>query len=1788
MTTLTSTKLRAIGGASVLALTAGISGPAFASGAPAPAPTAPTVPGNAEECTEVDGLVTCVPGVDADGITVVGDTDSNSDDSDGDDSDDDEDGFGGDLTLDIQDGAYVQDSVVLLGDVEGVVDGAIVTDGDDEGALLLEAGSNVTINGFIQTSGEGSAGVEVTENGSITNAGTIYTTGDNASDGVVLGEGSSFTNSGLVRTDGENSVGVFGADSTEVINGVDGSIVTTGAGGFGVVLGEDSRVENSGAIQTFGEFGIAIDMGGDAEVVNNGSIHTQGEQAFGVSTLEDGSVFNSGTIATSGSLATAIVVGENSIVESDGTIEVAGDDAFGIIAGEGSQVNLDENSVLTTAGDFAGAVAIVGSGRVENGGSITTSGLNSAAIVMSGDGGEFINKLEASIVTTGDGAAGVSLGDDSYVQNDGSIATSGDAASGVEVGDDSLVVTNDSITTEGDGSFGVDMGTSSNLFNSGVISTSGAGAIAVIADDGSIVESDAEISTTGDGAIGIAIGDNGLINLEENSVLTTAGEDADGILAVGSVVMRNSGSITASGDDSDGVVLEGEGTVFNLAGGSISGAVGIDASFGGEEQTIANFGTITGTDGNAVLLGDGDDQFQQWDTGVLGGLVSAGDGDDTLVFGNASVDGSTRDLGDFDDEDQFEGFENLAFLSTAGAFTLTGESEESITLLGGDIILDGSLVETVLATGAGSLTVTETGSIEVEEGEGVDVDTNNYTITNAGTISSADSNAIDATDVEGLTVNNSGTITTDAEEGIAIFANNILDPEDVTNATINNTGTISVTGEAGIAVAIIGSGTVTNGVDGSITGEGEDVGAIFLAGDGTIDNDGSVTTTGDGSIAITLGGDAELDNSGDVSSDGEDTTAILLFAGGNVTNSGTVSGATGIDASLTVASNTVVNFGSITGTDGNAALLGDGDDEFQIFNGSSVDGLVDGGDGEDRLVFGNNGDDVFEVDIAGITASLDGEDDDDDDDDDDDTDGPDVDAIDADYVNFENVGFRDLGAGSINLTGDSDRSFSILGGDITLSGSVTDTLVIEGTDDSILTIAETGVVDTDGVAGILANVDGATVVNLGLVEADDASAIDASTVTAFTLTNSGTIQSGDDHAVSLNQGDITNSGLIQAVAGDLDDLDDMDDMDDVDTDDMDDVDTAVDRSQLAAISFEGEADEESTVTNEAGGVIRGEIGILAFASDDDDDDDDMDDMDDDDTDMDDMDDDTDMDEDPVVDNSNRQVVANFGTIEGTSGDAVALGDGDDQFQQWTDASVIGDIELEDGNDSFILEGRLTSVDGEIDGGDGEDTVILAGILDRDDVFDDSILENFENFELGSTLGGTLNDLEIEGDRSLENDFTIVGEVIFDLGVDSLTTDGTITLADTGLVTVNTPLDRELLGQTVLVLDGDDEEDLGGTINIIDDDQLLAYTPVGLLSVTVEADNPLADDTDRNLRVFGDALALAVEDGTLGDDAFDDLNDLPSVDAFRNAASDALPSLSEGVAREIFETASAASQAIAHPHATEGGGVWGQVMYRGADQDARTLSTDGYESEQLIFTAGADFIALDNFSLGVIGSYADIDNDDVDRAGVVRGNSDVESIKVGGYASAVLFQDSFVNVEVSYLTGDVEADRTGFFGDIGSEYDFDGYFARAEFGVDLASGDNVGIIPTIGFHHANINFDDTTETGGFGFDIERGDAKFSELRGGLEINGDVSSVIQAFAEATYIHDLEDSPRSFLLSSAEIAPFTAHLPLREQDRFEVAAGAMVGITEGFGLELGYLGDFADGYNAHSARANLRFAF
>jgi len=241
----------------------------------------------------------------------------------------------------------------------------------------------------------------------------------------------------------------------------------------------------------------------------------------------------------------------------------------------------------------------------------------------------------------------------------------------------------------------------------------------------------------------------------------------------------------------------------------------------------------------------------------------------------------------------------------------------------------------------------------------------NASITNYGEISTGDSHnadqkfdGIDIDSASGVTVTNYGTIT-GGRHGITTDL----------GATLTNYG--HVTGRNGSGFGSDGDGTVIN--HGTITGaysglqpngdgDGVDIdniahienyGTIQGVGAGGVDKNGFTN----GSEGIALGGGYVLNAQGAMISGA--TSAILVDDGSGgsglaataLENFGTIQGLDGFGVKFVGEfADSVVNGGTISGSNGLALDLGGGNDSLSLRNGSRFIGTVDGGSGYDRVV----------------------------------------------------------------------------------------------------------------------------------------------------------------------------------------------------------------------------------------------------------------------------------------------------------------------------------------------------------------------------------------------------------------------------------------------------------------------------------------------------------------------------------------------------------------------------------------------------------------------------------------------------------------------------------------------------------------------------------------------------------------------------------------------------------------------------------------------------------------------
>ncbi len=167
------------------------------------------------------------------------------------------------------------------------------------------------------------------------------TNGGNAIDG----------NDSLIITD-TGSITVVGANAVQTTNSNNNAIINNGAlaatNGNGVVIFENSSVNNTGSISVSGVGFRGIDAANNNTISNSGSIIvTNGQHGIALGDLN--TVLNSGSIVTTGNMAHGVNGDGGNNVVNTGTIRALGTNSDGI--------NLRINSTLTNTGMIISAQA---------------------------------------------------------------------------------------------------------------------------------------------------------------------------------------------------------------------------------------------------------------------------------------------------------------------------------------------------------------------------------------------------------------------------------------------------------------------------------------------------------------------------------------------------------------------------------------------------------------------------------------------------------------------------------------------------------------------------------------------------------------------------------------------------------------------------------------------------------------------------------------------------------------------------------------------------------------------------------------------------------------------------------------------------------------------------------------------------------------------------------------------------------------------------------------------------------------------------------------------------------------------------------------------------------------------------------------------------------------------------------------------------------------------------------------------------------------------------------------
>ncbi len=595
----------------------------------------------------------------------------------------------------------------------------------------------------------------------------------------------------------------------------------------------------------------------------------------------------------------------------------------------------------------------------------------------------------------------------------------------------------------------------------------------------------------------------------------------------------------------------------------------------------------------------------------------------------------------------------------------------------------------------------------------------------------------------------------------------------------------------------------------------------------------------------------------------------------------------------------------------------------------------------------------------------------------------------------------------------------------------------------------------------------------------------------------------------------------------------------------------------------------------------------------------------------------------VADGDTRNVtVANAGTVTGR-GEALASGEtaGLRFFNgagAGTTATVIGTVEnsgtiTSESSAAILVEGvtltptilntgTLTgtrSVDASSAGG-GINVENQAGTLNGDFVGSDfadtlaftggtsTLTDDVTNGVAVSVANGST--LIVDGARSIDGTFVQNGASVFDLGQDSLTVSGDANLAAGNAVTVNVPVDVSGLtvGQSIAVIsETGDGTNNNATVSVVENSFLLDFDVASdAVSVTPVAADLAATSNDNNISALGGGIAQAIGANVLPTAVFAALDGVSSDAEFESAAATLLPSLNDGVTREIFETGKFASRRLETLRGDRTRGVWGEVFGRTAEQDSSSVSVAGYDADTFGIAVGASLPLTDTLTGGVNITYASID---IENDGVGSAQSDVDNYRIAGtlgYRAGSIF----ANGELGYSVSSVDTTRSSVAGPVSGDYDVDGFDASATVGYDLNAGAST-ITPTVGLRYARFSADDFRENGGLNLRVDQDDVEY--LEGVIGLSAKTTTQIGGVTvtpsiRGAYVYDFVGDERSPTASFAGATPVELRSDDPSQSRFELGLGLDAQVSERVSLGLGYEGAFASDYESHGGVLRLSIKF
>ncbi len=788
--------------------------------------------------------------------------------------------------------------------------------------------------------------------------GTWAVTGAAATSGLVIN-----ANAGQLQFQGTSGIGTINANG--------GTVLANGSGAFGTAV-----VHLLSSNVQFGAAGVyANNFVLDVPAVLNGQPAVF-ENLFGGNAILSGSITSG-----SGTNAAGQAIGSSQAV----TFAGIGGSLFNVTGTGNSWTGI---TTINSGVTVRGSTAAISGGSITNNGTLTyaQSGASTSGTVISGAGALRVESGQVTLtgfnsytggttvaggtLQVGDGSSGRITGAitvDSggtlvFNRNDNYDFTSAISGAG-NVQALGTVSLSGAITSTG--TFTVDSATGGQVTLTG--SRSGANASAVtLAGTGNILRVGLSGSVAGGQYVGVRLGGTG-DGIDNFGSITNTGTGGDNGYGAAIAVVATSGTSTINNGSASNssATISGQNAGINHIGSGGIVATGL--------LTVNNYGLITGNLYNAIENqgGSGNLTVDNKASGRIVGQGNAGGGNGigmggagALTLTNAGqIVGRTNGVAT-------GGTVNINNSGTIASGTLSGGTS-GVLLAGSGVGIQaagGTITNQSGATISGStgivttvaLSLGNSGTITGTVNAGLNLSGTGNTITNWGTIAGGNDmvqgNGVRFLSTATGTLNNqSGALISGGVAGV--YAAN-------SNVSVDNGGTIVGTGTGSRGVYYqLGNAVVTNQANGVIVGQGWGIQAGDTANINNAGFIGAGTLSGgtSGSFTATANGNG------------------LVFNGGYLTNG---SGATITGGNYGVASGgstavNINNLGTITGGNYAIYLTGTNDDTVSLYAGSTTNGAIALGDGNDTLnwyggsftsIDGGNGNDRFAASISASTT----------------------------------------------------------------------------------------------------------------------------------------------------------------------------------------------------------------------------------------------------------------------------------------------------------------------------------------------------------------------------------------------------------------------------------------------------------------------------------------------------------------------------------------------------------------------------------------------------------------------------------------------------------------------------------------------------------------------------------------------------------------------------------------------------------------------------------------------------